>query len=98
MCDKTAFAGKKLLVVQLLAKACLIVGQSNVQLLILDHMECADTARLDDIQTDLRMFPPEISEDPRQKTRTELQRHRHADMIAIMCHILDFLIKLIHLV
>ena len=95
--DETAFAVVELLVAEFLAEACRVVRQGDVELFLFDHLQGADAARLDDLELDLRMRAPELAEDARQKARADLQRQRHADVIAVVRHVLDFQFELIHL-
>ena len=95
--DEAAFAVIELLVAELLAEAGRIVRQGNVELLVFDHLQGADAARLDDLELDLRMSEPELSEDARQEARADLQRQGHADVIAVVRHVLDLRLELIHL-
>ena len=70
--DEAAFAVVELLVAELLAEAGRVIRQGDVELLILDHLQGADAARLDDLELNLRMGKPELSEDARQEARADL--------------------------
>lgn len=95
--DEAAFAVVEFLVAEFLAEAGRVVRQGDVEFLVLDHLQGADAARLDDLELDLRMSEPELPEDARQEARADLQRQGHADVIAVVCHVLDFCLKLVHL-
>lgn len=95
--DEAALAVIEFLVAELLAEAGRVVRQGDVELLVFDHLQGADAACLDDLELDLRMSEPELPEDARQETRTDLQRQGHADVIAVVRHVLDFRLELIHL-
>lgn len=95
--DETAFAVVELLVMELLAEACRVVRQGDVEFLVLNHLQSADAARLDDLELDLRMRATELAEDARQEARADLQRQRHADVIAVVRHVLDLQFELVHL-
>ena len=95
--DEAALAVIEFLVAELLAEAGRVVRQGDVELLVLDHLQGADAARLDDLELDLRMGKPELSENARQEARADLQRQGHADVIAVVRHVLDFRLELIHL-
>ena len=68
-----------------------------VEFLVLDHLQSADAARLDDLELDLRMRATKLAEDARQEARADLQRQRHADVIAVVRHVLDLQFELVHL-
>ena len=43
------------------------------------------------------MRATELAEDARQETRADLQRQGHADVIAVVRHVLDLQFELVHL-
>ena len=95
--DETAFAVVEFLVMELLAEACRVVRQGDVEFLVLNHLQSADTARLDNLELDLRMRATELAEDARQEAHADLQRQRHADVIVVVRHVLDLQFELVHL-
>ena len=44
------------------------------------------------------MKPPEVAEDQRKELRAELQRHGHADVVAVVRHVLNVIVQLIQLI
>lgn len=95
---EAALAGEELPVDEIVAEARLVVRHGEIELLILDHVQRADAARLDDLEHDLRMRRAELAEDARQEARTDLQRQRHADMVAVVREVADLRLELIDLV
>ena len=95
---EAALTGEELPIDEVVAEARLVVRHGEVELLVLDHVQRADAARLDDLEHDLGMRRAELAEDARQKARADLQRQRHADVVAVVREVVDLRLELLHLV
>ena len=92
---EAAAAREELAVDELLREARLVIRHGDVELFFLDHVERLDAARLDDVEHDFGMCGAELAEDARQEERANLQRHRHADVVAMMREIANLVLELV---
>ena len=92
-CDKGTLTVKEFCVGEPCAEVRRIVRQGEVEFLLLDHLQGAHAARLNDLELDLGMLRAELTEDVREKDDAELQRHGDAHLRMAMRHVADLIVE-----
>ena len=91
--DKGALAVKEFRIGEPRAEIRRIVRQGEVEFFLLDHLQGAHAARLDDLELDLRVLRAELTEDVREKDDAELQRHGDAHLCVAVRHVADLIVE-----
>ena len=91
--DKGTLAVEELRIREACTEIDSVVRQGKVELLLLNHLQGAHTARLDDLEVDLGVLSAESPEDMRQKDDPKLQRHRNPHLRMAMRHVADLVVE-----
>ena len=91
--DEGALAVKEFGIAEPCAEISGVIRQRKVEFFLLDHLQGAHAAGLDDLEFDLRMCTAKLAQNMRQKDDAELEGHRNAHLRMAVRHIANLIVK-----